>query len=50
MTFIITVYGTDHDELDDFRKGELACHIHDVLQEDYSLDVDSVGIEGYGED
>lgn len=49
MTFTITVHGTDHDELTDRAKEQLADRVHRVLQEDHDVHPDSVGVEGYGD-
>lgn len=47
MTFNIHVYGVDHTVLNDREKEELAMQLHDILQEDFDIHPDSVGVEGY---
>lgn len=49
MTFDITVYDVDESELSDPEKEDLAMQVHRILQEDYDVHPDSVGVEGYGE-
>jgi hypothetical protein len=46
--FEISVYGGDEEELTDREKEMVAEDIHYYLQEDFDVDVDGVGVEGYG--
>lgn len=42
------VNGIDADSLSDVQKEALAVTVLDLLQEDFDVNPDSVGVEGYG--